>query len=110
MKTAVFFKNGRIIRSYESISQKSKLENQRLHLEHFQKNLSLQQEQFQKDSIYIIESYDTKETGWRRKFDFFFFTAEAIVNSITEFKYCSEEGVTFPFYFRKNADLYKKEC
>ena len=34
---------------------------------------------------------------------------ETMDNSITEFKYCPEKGITFPSYFRRYADLYKKE-
>lgn len=39
-----------------------------------------------------------------------FFTAEAIANSITEFKYCPEDIITIPSYFRKKADIFKREC
>lgn len=38
------------------------------------------------------------------------FTAEGIANSITEFIFNLEEGVTFPAYFRRFETIFEKKC
>ena len=39
-----------------------------------------------------------------------FFTAEGIANSISEFKYSSEEGITFPEFYRRFETIFSKRC
>ena len=55
----------------------------------------------------LLKVVTQKKSNERRNLSSF--TAVSITNSITEFKYCSEEGKTFPSYFRRYTDLYKKE-
>ena len=37
------------------------------------------------------------------------FTAEGIANSITEFKFNPDEGITFPAYFRRFETIFEKK-
>lgn len=37
------------------------------------------------------------------------FTAEGIANSITEFKFNPEEGITFPAYFKRFETIFEKK-
>ena len=39
-----------------------------------------------------------------------YFSAEGIANSITEFKFDPDEGITFPAYFRRFESIFEKKC
>ena len=80
-------------------SQKVQSENQRLQ-EQLKIKFISQTITVPKRFIFIIKISDTEELEWRRKI---FVVVEAIANSITEFKYCPEEGITFLSYFRSYA-------
>ena len=38
------------------------------------------------------------------------FSRDSVINSLDEFKYSLEEEVTFAMYFRRNEELFRKDC
>jgi len=88
-----------------SMQQQQKLHeerNQLIHeqLEQMQNQLLKQQENFEK----LLTNQVVQERGSR------IFSAEGISNSLSEFHYDPDNGMTFPAYYRRYESIFSKRC
>ena len=88
-------------------SQMVQLENQRLQELFPPQNLFQWQEQFWKDLSVLVKTMTLKKLSEEGN-SIFFFAAETIANSFTEFEYCPVEGITFPSLFFGLMPTYTK--
>ena len=60
-----------------------------------------------KDTKLLCETVLVRTTGeWRSRF----FSPEGISSSLSEFKYDSDNRITFPAYFRRYETIFTKRC